>query len=122
MNADLKAERASDARFVLENGIEAFFEAIACDHDGGGLSDEEYNRRRQWVASFTEPTSDTKVVSLASFRAARTEEATRVTAAKTRVAAALADPYGALLEDLRETLAHAVRVIERERSKPKDAS
>jgi hypothetical protein len=122
VSADLKAERVSDARFVQENGLEAFFEALACDHESGGLSEEEYNRRREWVASYTEPADDTKVVSLASFRAAKTEDAKRITAAKARAAAVLADPYGALLEDLRETLAHAVRVIERERSKPKDAS
>jgi hypothetical protein len=119
---NLKAERLSDARFVAENGIEAFFEAIALDHESGGLSDEEYNRRREWVASYTEPADDAKVVSLASHRRAKVEEAARAATFKARAKAAAADPYGALLEDLRETLAHAVRVIERERSKPRDAS
>jgi hypothetical protein len=65
-------------------------------------------------------------VSLASHRRAKVEEAARAAARaaafKARAKAAAADPYGALLEDLRETLAHAVRVIERERAKPKDAS
>lgn len=115
-----KNEQASDARFVLEHGVEAFEEALEGDYEDGAVTEAEYARRRAWAATLK--TADPKVVSLDGYRQTKAVEASRIAAVKARAQAAGADPYGALLDDLYATLEHAARIIERERSKPRDAS
>jgi len=56
-----------------------------------------------------------KVVSLDGYRQKKAEEDARRADIKARSQA-----YDALVDDLYATLEHAARVIERERSKPKD--
>jgi len=120
-------ERAADARFVREHGTEALREALETDRDGFSLAAGEFERRIEWLDSLTssshvEAAPVAPVVSLDSYRKARDAREERTLALKARAQSLLSDPYGGLLEDLYQTLAHAARVIERERSKPRDAS